>query len=216
MKPTHTFPPFAHGSSPDADEGSAPAAEYARVLLGEDGGAAVAGGEPRVGADDEEPTRPRVRGVRELLAAGAGQVDLLVFRLGRERFGVEIAAVEEAVELSETRPVPDAPTTVVGVTDVRGALVTVFSPARALRCAPRADVPVMLVMRDGERRVALAVDDVEDVLVLEPSLLRTPALRNSADDLVLGVVRAGSDLVTVLDPAALVAGCVAAPAEEAA
>jgi chemotaxis signal transduction protein len=72
----------------------------------------------------------------------------------------------------------------------------------------------MLVMRDGERRVALAVDDVEDVYVFEPSVLKSPVLRNGTDDLVLGVVRGAANLVTVLDPAALVAACVAAPSPE--
>jgi chemotaxis signal transduction protein len=67
----------------------------------------------------------------------------------------------------------------------------------------------MLVMRDGDRRVALAVDDVEDVHLLEPTALRTPALPDDGDDLVFGVVRAGDALVTVIDAATLRAACVA-------
>ncbi|HEU4566141.1 MAG TPA: chemotaxis protein CheW [Gemmatimonadaceae bacterium] len=168
-------------------------------------------------ADDEglEPASPRLRTVRELLIAGVGQVDLLVFRLGRETFAIEIAAIEEAVELGELRPVPDAADALLGVADLRGRLLPVFTPARVLRADPSPDTPVMLVMREGERRVALAVDDVEDVLVLEPATLRTPSLRDAAEELVLGVVRAGDALITILDAAALL-GATVSPLAEAA
>lgn len=166
-------------------------------------------------ADDADDAPPRARSVRELLALGAGQVDLLVFRLGHERFAIEIAAVEEAVELDGMRAVPDAATTLLGVTDLRGRLLPVFTPARTLRAPLAGAAPVILVMREGDRRVALAVDDVEDVLVLEPHALRDPSLPDAGDDLVFGVVRVEGDLVTVLDAAALVASCIA-PSLEAA
>ncbi|MDQ3699019.1 MAG: chemotaxis protein CheW [Gemmatimonadota bacterium] len=163
---------------------------------------------PRADAESDELAGPRIRTMRELRALGSGQVDLLLFRVGSELFALDLVAIEEAVELPPVRTVPDAATAMLGVTDLRGRLVAVFSPAQTLRCVPDAKIPVLLVMRLGDRRVGLAVDDVEDVLVLEASDLRTPSLRHGNDELVHGVVRRAGALVTVLDAPALLAACV--------
>jgi purine-binding chemotaxis protein CheW len=157
--------------------------------------------------DDEEE---RIRSVHELLSLGAGEVELLLFRIGAESFAFDLSAAEEAVELEAVHAVPDMPDAMLGVFDLRGRLIPVYSPS-ALLCTP--DTPsagVLLLMRTGERRVGVVVDDVEDVVVLEHGMVRPPPSAD-ADGLVLGVAFFGEALVTILDAHVLVATC-AAPA----
>ena len=71
----------------------------------------------------------------------------------------------------------------------------------------------MLVMRVGERRVGIAVDDVDDVMQLDAAGVR-PAPVPDTDGILLGVARSGGELVSVLHANALVAACAAQTAED--
>lgn len=166
-------------------------------------------------ADDQLPVEERIRTMRDLLALGAGEVELLMFRVGAELFAFELVAAEEAVELECVHEVPDMPEAMRGVIDLRGRLVPVYSPAGTLRVPHAPNGGVLVLMRSGERRVALVVDDVEDVIVLDRTMLRPPPSADT-DSLVLGVAFIGDALVTVVDAHVLVAACAVPVSAEAA
>ncbi len=154
-----------------------------------------------------EPGSRGPRNVRELLEGGLGHVELLSFRVGREMFAIDLACVEEAVESHSVHTVPDMPGAMLGVIELRGRLVPVFSPSHVLRAELSGGDGVMLVMRAGDRRVGIAVDDVEDVIVVDMPALRRPVLDDASDGLLLGVAATGAGLVGILDGRVLVAAC---------
>ncbi|HET7459001.1 MAG TPA: chemotaxis protein CheW [Gemmatimonadaceae bacterium] len=138
-----------------------------------------------------------------------GTADLLVFRVGGELFGAALTAIEEALELPQLSPLPEMPPSMIGVVSLRGRMLPAYSPARPLGVAlARADAAA-LVLRAGERRIALAVDDVDDVLTVDLSELRPPPIvvGEERDAVLLGVANRGADLVSVLDADALVTAC---------
>ena len=165
--------------------------------------------------DDQLPVEERIRTMRDLLALDAGEVELLMFRVGAELFAFELVAAEEAVELESVHAVPDMPEAMLGVIDLRGRLVPVYSPADTLRVPHAPNGGVLVLMRSGEQRVALVVDDVEDVIVLDRTMLRPPPSADT-DSLVLGVAFIGDALVTVVDAHVLVASCAVPVSAEAA
>lgn len=167
------------------------------------------------GDDDLFPDEKRIRTVHELLALSEGEVELLMFRLGAELFAFDLVAAEEAVELESLHAVPDMPDAMLGVIDLRGRLVPVYSPAAMLRSPHAPEGGVLVLMRASERRVALVVDDVEDVIVLDRTKLLPPPSADS-DTLVLGVALIGDSLVTVVDAHVLVAACAVPLSAEAA
>lgn len=136
--------------------------------------------------------------------------DLLLFRVGRELFATELRAVEEAVDLTAAEPVQQVPGTnspAQSIFTLRGMLVPLFSPAHALGVAP-GEAATALVVRDGRGRIAIAADDVEDVLTLREGDLRPAPAGDARDAGVLrGVVRRGTTLVAVVDLDALIAAC---------
>jgi chemotaxis signal transduction protein len=142
--------------------------------------------------------------------------DLLLFRVGRELFAAELRAVEEAVDLTsiERHQVPGVAGPVRGVFTLRGALVPLLSPAKALGVAT-GEAATALIVRDAAGRVALVADDVEDVLTIHDGELRPvppAASRGLAGDardaaILRGVVRRGAQLVSVVDLDALIAAC---------
>ena len=146
--------------------------------------------------------------LRELVKAGEGKGRLLLFRVGRELFAAELGAVEETVEPEELRAVPTVRGTLLGTMQLRDRLLPLHSPA-ALLGAPLGGATLALIGRVGERRVALAVDDVLDVLDVDFALVRPAPGATESDGFLLGVARRGTDLVTLVDWDALVAACVA-------
>jgi purine-binding chemotaxis protein CheW len=157
----------------------------------------------------------RIRSVQQLMALADGEVELLLFRLGAESFAFDLSAAEEAVELEAVHAVPDMPDAMLGVFDLRGRLVPVYSPAGALRVPGASAAGVLLLMRAGERRVGIVVDDVQDVVRLGRAMLRPPP-SGDGDGLVLGVAFFGDELVTILNAHALVATCALPATVEAA
>lgn len=168
--------------------------------------AAVGADEPAPDGDDEEPAGP-LPPLRERVRQRSGIAQLLLFRVGSEWFATDLAAAEEAIELPRVHHVPEMPESMLGMFDLRGRMLPIYAPARVLGVALRSDSAATLVLRGGEQRVGIAVDDVEDVFTLDLAHLRDLPGSDDADGVVLGVARHGSDLVAVLDAEALVAAC---------
>lgn len=101
-------------------------------------------------------------------------LDLLVFELEGHRFGLRLADVEEVVRAVLPVPLPRAPSIVEGLIDVRGVLVAVLDvrgrfglPSRALAPDQHLVLARAWDAHGGERRVALRVDRVADLVRVE-------------------------------------------------
>jgi purine-binding chemotaxis protein CheW len=170
-------------------------------------------GEPAMDADElDEPRGPR-RPLRERARNREGIAELLMFRIGTERFAVELACVEEAIDLPDVHHVPEMPPAMLGVITVRGALTPVFTPDTALG-VPVQGKGAALIFRAERGRFALAIDDVDDVMTLDLALLRDAPGSDVADSVVLGVARNEGVIVALVDADALVLACQAIPAME--
>lgn len=139
-------------------------------------------------------------------AVDAARAPMLLLRLGDALFALDLRAADEAIEWPALDRLAEMPPTMLGVFPLRGQLVPVYTPERVLQTARAEHEGVVLVMRAAERRVGIAVDDVEDVIMIDCSrLLRPPSA--DADKVLLGMVRRGEELVGVVDAAALVRAC---------
>ena len=165
--------------------------------------------------DDEAYAQHRGprRSLRERARSRAGLVELLMFRVGTERFAVELLCVEEAIDLGEPHHVPEMPPAMLGVITVRDTLTPVFSPDGALGVAA-VSKGAALIFRSNRGRFALAIDDVDDVTTLDLAQLRDAPGIDGADSLVLGVARNGGGILALVDAEALIAACQAMPIPE--
>jgi purine-binding chemotaxis protein CheW len=151
----------------------------------------------------------------ELAVAGDAVPDRqhLIVRVGREWFALPLDAVDEALDFGELHRLPEMGETMLGVFSLRGALVPLFTPVGPLG-VPLTTGSAAIVFSVSGGRVAIAVDDVDDVLMIHPADVRRAPI-DTEDGVLLGVVRRGRDLVGVLDPRALVSACRAEPVLEA-
>ncbi len=150
-----------------------------------------------------EVTLPFTR-FRDRVRQRVGDQDVLVVRVGDERFGVPLEAVDELVESPRLRLVPGAPDALLGVFTLGESMVPLYSPGAVLGARPGGE-RIALVMRGGRHRLALAVDDADDVVRIELAQVRDAPRAGQGDDLVLGVFWLDGNLVALVDARALVA-----------
>lgn len=136
-----------------------------------------------------------------------GPERLLVFRVGAERFGVVLSAVREVVDAPMVNRVPDAAPSLLGVAMVRGELVPLYD-ARVLLGVGRTDDRsgngaashgAALLFWVDDRRIALAIDDVFDPVLVEAHEVRPMPGAGTADAIIRGLVHRAGDLIAVLD-----------------
>lgn len=144
----------------------------------------------------------------ETMAAPA--VPMLLVRQSGEWFALDLRAAEEVLEMPALTAVPDMPPAMLGVFALRGRFVPVVRAHAALGVAPGRADGVVLIVRCGGRRVGLALDDVEDVITVDPGQLHRPPA-DAGTPVVIGVERRGSTLVGIVDAAALVEACAVGP-----
>ena len=153
-------------------------------------------------------------------AAGS---DLLVFRAGEERFALPVSGLEAVIEMPPVRPLPGMPTGMLGVAELRGSLIPVYSPERVLKVAVEEPAAAIVVRVAGTgrtagagRRIAIAISSAEGVTPYVPGFwtgVGGPAPRVG---LVRGVSSFDGLLTTLVDGATFIAACIDTSAADAA
>lgn len=143
--------------------------------------------------------------------AAGGQV--LTFRLGTESYGVDILRVKEIRGWSAVTRIPRAPAHVLGVLNLRGAIVPIIDLRLrfALESAQFLPTTVVIVLSlhgaEGTRECGIVVDSVSDVMDLAPESIRpAPDMAGNTDGhFISGLANAGEGIVILLDVDELVA-----------
>src|SRR3979490_2000828 len=111
------------------------------------------------------------------LAANGDEQQLVVFQLGAELYGVDIARVHEIIRLQTVTRVPRAPSFVEGVINLRGKVIPVVDLRRRfglpLADHTRATRPV--VVEIGDQVVGIIVDSVSEVLRVSTATIEPPS-----------------------------------------
>jgi purine-binding chemotaxis protein CheW len=153
-------------------------------------------------APDEEPGAGLA--FRERVRRRDGVAQLLIFRIATELFAVELITAEEALDMPTLHRLPEMPASMLGVFTLRGALVSVFEPQTMLGIScERAATAV--VFCGGERRVAIATDDVDDVATVDLRTVRDAPGAGTKEGALLGIIHRESDLIALLDADAILA-----------
>ncbi len=147
---------------------------------------------------------------------GAGVHQFLRFALGAERYAVRIDAVREILEVARMTPLPLMPRFVLGVMNLRGAVVPVVDLGARLGLPPanvsRRSCVVIVDIRqgpdEGTHRLGMLVDSVYEVVdASDQELEVVPRLGTRIDaELIRSMVRIRDqvtpelDIGSILDP----------------
>ncbi|NQE64286.1 chemotaxis protein CheW [Caulobacter sp. RHG1] len=130
----------------------------------------------------------------------------IVLRLGEERYGLPIGAVDEVVRAPEQLSrMPKAPAYVQGVMSLRGKAVPVIDQRMRLGVSGQAAGPGRVVVVTVDRlQAGFAVDAASEVLeVAVDELLAAPELTGPEARLFDRAVERGGELILLIDPKAL-------------
>ena len=118
-------------------------------------------------------------------------------------FGVDVLKVQEVLCTQRMTRVPLSSATVQGLINLRGQIVTAIDLRRRLELPPRGEdqPPMNVVVRSDDGPVSLHVDEIGDVVELEPGESEPPpeTLRGAARELVQAVYKMNGRLLLVLD-----------------
>lgn len=133
------------------------------------------------------------------------------------RCGLPADVVDEVHRAVEITAVPLAPEVVEGVVDVRGELVAVIGLRRRLGLAPSEVRPSdrLVFVRLPDRRVALRVDAVVDLVTVQAEQQTPGSELVPAAGYLDGVVRLGDGLLLIHDVTAFLSSEEAASLDEA-
>jgi purine-binding chemotaxis protein CheW len=138
-------------------------------------------------------------------AAGSGSEErqLVVFQLGAELYGVEIARVHEIIRLQAVTRVPRAPAFVEGVINLRGKVIPVVDLRRrfGLASAEHTRASRIVVVEIGDQVVGTIVDGVSEVLRVNTAIIEppSPVVAGVDSEYLHGIVRLPDRLVILLD-----------------
>lgn len=126
---------------------------------------------------------------------------LLVFHLDAQRYALPIDSVERILRAVEVTPLPGAPAIVIGAINVQGSVLPVLSIRRRFGLTQREIRPSdqFVLARAAGRRVALVIDDVQEVIEHTNGATVDPAQITSGVGQFRGVLRLEDGLVLIYD-----------------
>ena len=128
----------------------------------------------------------------------------VAFKLGRERYALEVRLVEEIQPVKELTRIPCTPEFVLGAVNVRGRILPVIDVKRFFGLAPAELLPAskIIVVEAGELELGVIADQVDEVMDIRVDDIKTQieTLSGRSEEFIKGVT---NEEVIVLDVAGL-------------
>ncbi|MEO1237657.1 MAG: chemotaxis protein [Planctomycetota bacterium] len=138
-----------------------------------------------------------------LLESGTNELEVLVFELGGQRFGVNVAKVREVILHVDAVPTPGQADTVKGVIRLRGSVLTVVDLHRQLGRAPKhpdENEWRIIVTEFNGTTAAFEVETVDSIYRLSWEDIRpVPDSGAKGHAEVTGMAEVGDELIMMLD-----------------
>ena len=140
-------------------------------------------------------------------AAGEHTKQFMTFTIDTEEYGIDIMVVREIKGWAATTMIPNAPTHVRGVINLRGIIVPIFDlRARfGMGLTVPTNMHVVIIVAAGTRTIGLLVDTVSDIISVDPKAIRpVPEMGLPSEEKFLeGLVAMDNRMVTLVSLAGL-------------
>lgn len=128
---------------------------------------------------------------------------LVVFKLDKEEYGVEIMQVQEISPYQKPTKVPNAPSFVDGIINLRGEVIPIVNLKKRFN-TPETEITELtrlIVVNNGSRRTGFVVDDASEVITIpDEDIEDAPPMIAGADRrYIKGVGKIGNRILIVLD-----------------
>jgi purine-binding chemotaxis protein CheW len=132
----------------------------------------------------------RLASVEVKRQSASPELSALVFRLGRERYVVEMSELAEVLQFARCVPVPGASRKFLGVMNVRGEIRPVLDLGQLLAASDTGtgDGGFVLMLRRPRKEIGLKVDQIEHLRQIRPEELTSSIHGTYGKGLVSGTV----------------------------
>jgi two-component system chemotaxis response regulator CheV len=137
-----------------------------------------------------------------LLESGTNELEILVFTLSGQRYGVNVAKVREVIDPPSVTGLPESHEAVVGVFQLREHVTPLIDLKRCLGRVPHADATVgkIIIMEFNDVRVGFMVDTVEQIYRLNwKDVSAMPDLAGVRDAPITSITFIKNNIVPMLD-----------------
>lgn len=140
---------------------------------------------------------------------GIGGRELIAFRIGDQEFTVDIMSVREIRGWTPATPLPHAPGYMMGVINLRGAVLPILDLSLRLGLKPAEPTPrhVIIVTQARDKVVGLLVDAVSDILTITDELVQpTPEIASDLErSFARGIIAIEGRMICLIEIGALFA-----------
>jgi purine-binding chemotaxis protein CheW len=137
-----------------------------------------------------------------------GARELIAFRIGDQEFCVNIMIVREIRGWTKTTPMPHSPDYMMGVINLRGAVLPILDLSRRLGMKPAvpSERHVIIVVQVREKIIGLLVDAVSDILsVTDDNIQPTPEISSELErSFARGIMAIDKRMICLLELDALI------------
>ncbi len=134
----------------------------------------------------------------------------IIFHVGPEEYGMDVQVVTAIEPMMDIVPVPNAPACVLGLMNLRGEVIPVYSLRKRFGLEEQNDLTKnkLIVARYDGKSIAFKVDEVLEMQDFEAeSISDTPVIAKTAKTAyVRGVANKQGKLVLLLNPAGMYEG----------
>lgn len=141
------------------------------------------------------------------MSGTANALQLVTFQLGNEQYGIDIMDVEGIVKIEDVRPLPNAPSYVEGIFNLRGEIIPVINLHRRfhIKHAVLSEEDELLsgfvVINIDGRHLAIMIDKVARVVTVENESIQPPpeVISGIGAEYIQGVVSEEDHYLIILD-----------------
>ena len=135
-------------------------------------------------------------------AQAGGMKELISFRIGAQEFCVDIMAIREIRGWTAATALPQSPSFVKGVINLRGAVLPIVDLASRLgfESTEASDRNVIIVAQIGDQVVGLLVDAVSDILTVTDDVIQpTPDVASeTAKSFIRGLIAMDGRMISLI------------------
>lgn len=128
---------------------------------------------------------------------------LVIFELGIEHFGIDIASVEGINKILDITKVPQAPAYVEGIANLRGQVIPIVDLHKRFGMAnsERTNEARIVVANVGSTKIGMIVSAVSEVLTIDDSIIEPPPsmVSNINSTYIVGIANIDGRLIILLD-----------------
>ncbi len=121
--------------------------------------------------------------------------------VGREEFGIEIEKIVEILKKQKVFQLPNLPSFLAGVINLRGEIIPVVDLRRRFGLEGNSGKERIVVIRFGKEKVGLFVDDIKEIINIEPNDITAPPsiFKGLKTEYMKGIGRIGERVIVILN-----------------